>query len=158
LGLSPPSSAGECVPHLPLVQGGGVHSLAGEGVGVPIPTRGQTLVLQVYMYYIMPKHNFCPNISSSFKLGHATCPNFVGQTGPNIEFTFIRPTKYYIEYHSVCPLVGIGTPRPLFRKRVCPPPGTKGWDWVKHTRLQVGGSQFGISEKSLALCLLCVSS
>jgi hypothetical protein len=36
----------------------------------------------------------------------------------------------YLEYHSVCPLVGIGTPppHPLSRKRVCPPPppGTRG--------------------------------
>jgi hypothetical protein len=31
----------------------------------------------------------------------------------------------YLEYHSVCPLIRIGTP-PLSRKRVCPPsPGTK---------------------------------
>ncbi len=28
----------------------------------------------------------------------------------------------YLEYHSACPLVRIGTPHPLFRKRVCPLP------------------------------------
>ncbi len=27
----------------------------------------------------------------------------------------------YTEYHSVCPLVGIGTLPPLSRRRVCPP-------------------------------------
>ncbi len=33
----------------------------------------------------------------------------------------------YLEYHSVCPLVGIGTPHPLSCKQVCPhPPGNKG--------------------------------
>jgi hypothetical protein len=30
----------------------------------------------------------------------------------------------YLEYQSVCSLVRIGSPRPLSRKRVCPPPGT----------------------------------
>jgi hypothetical protein len=40
------------------------------------------------------------------------------------------------------------------RKRVCPPPGTKGGG---HTCLRVRGSQFGRrKKKSLALCLLCV--
>jgi hypothetical protein len=34
----------------------------------------------------------------------------------------------YIEYHSVCPLVRIGTPHPLSRKRV-PPPRTKRAGW-----------------------------
>ncbi len=37
-----------------------------------------------------------------------------------------------LEYHSVCPLVGIVTPHPLSRKRVCPDPGG-------HPRLRVGG-------------------
>ncbi len=32
----------------------------------------------------------------------------------------------YLEYHSVYPLVRIGTPRPLSRMRVGPPPGTEG--------------------------------
>jgi hypothetical protein len=33
---------------------GGLHSIAGEGVGVQIRTRGQTLlVLQVYMYFVL---------------------------------------------------------------------------------------------------------
>jgi hypothetical protein len=27
-----------------------------------------------------------------------------------------------LEYHSVCPLVGIWTPHPFSRKRECPPP------------------------------------
>jgi hypothetical protein len=63
----------------------------------------------------------------------------------------------YLEYHSVCPLVGIGTPPSLSRQRVPPPPGTKGG---RHTRLRV--SERGVSirssedwRKSLALCLLC---
>ncbi len=38
-----------------------------------------------------------------------------------------QSTYIYKEYHSVCPLVGTGTPPPpLSRKRVCPPPRTKG--------------------------------
>ncbi len=34
----------------PLVQGGGTHSLAGEGVGVPIRARGALGML--YMYFV----------------------------------------------------------------------------------------------------------
>jgi len=59
----------------------------------------------------------------------------------------------YTEYHSVCPLVGIGT---------LPPPlsslGTKGWGGGGHTRLRVRGWGSPNSDdwrKSLALCLLC---
>jgi hypothetical protein len=35
---------------------------------------------------------------------------------------FYHKVLIYTEYHSVCLLVGIGTPQPLSRKRVCPPP------------------------------------
>jgi hypothetical protein len=45
---------------------------------------------------------------------------------------------HILEYHSVCPLVGIGTSHPLSRKRVCPPPGTK----RGHPCEGVGESQF----------------
>jgi hypothetical protein len=68
----------------------------------------------------------------------------------------------YKEYHSVCPLVGIGTLPPLSRQRVCPSPrnqmGGRGGVHVGHTRLAgegLGESQFWRLEKSLALCLLC---
>jgi hypothetical protein len=43
-------------------------------------------------------------------------------------------------YHSVCPLVRLGTPHPLSRKRVVPPPGTKGGGGTQgedDTRLRV---------------------
>ncbi len=40
----------------------------------------------------------------------------IEQMGPQSTYTV------YLEYHSVCPLVGIGTPHSLFCKRVCPPP------------------------------------
>ena len=36
---------------------------------------------------------------------------------------FPNTPRTYLEYHNVCPLVQIGTPHPLSRKRVCPP----GW-------------------------------
>jgi hypothetical protein len=45
----PPSQAGECVP---LWLGWGTHSLAEEGVGVPIPTRGQTQWYSRYIYVL----------------------------------------------------------------------------------------------------------
>ncbi len=64
--------------------------------------------------------------------------------------------RIYKEYHSVCPLVGIGTPPPLSRKRVFPsPPEPKGGG---DTRLRVRGgwSQFRWLEKKLStLPTLC---
>ncbi len=44
-----------------------------------------------------------------------------------------------LEYHSVCPLVGIGTPPPLFRKRVCFPPIPKRGVGGVNIRLRVRG-------------------
>jgi hypothetical protein len=74
---------------------------------------------------------------------------------------FSPQSKYiptiYLEYHSVCPLVGIGTPHPLSRKRVCFPPGTKGGGGV-HTRLRVrgwGSPNPDDWRENLVLCLLC---
>ncbi len=43
----------------------------------------------------------------------------------------------YIEHHSVCPLVGIGTPPPLQPQASVPSPRTKGWGG--HTRLRLKG-------------------
>jgi hypothetical protein len=67
--------------------------------------------------------------------------------------------KYkYLEYHSVCPLVRIGTPHPLSRERVYSPPESKGGE---HTRLLVRGWAGPNSDgwrKSLTLCLLCMDS
>ncbi len=57
-----------------------------------------------------------------------------------------------VEYHSVCPLVRIGTPHPLFRKRVCPP-RTKGWGGALACGLR--GPNLDDCRKSMALCLLC---
>ncbi len=63
-------------------------------------------------------------------------------------------TKYiYIEYHSVCPLVGVGTP--LSPASVPLPPEPKGGG---HTRLRVRGWGSPSSDdwrKSWAFCLLC---
>jgi hypothetical protein len=61
----------------------------------------------------------------------------------------------FLEFHSVCPLVRIGTPPTPSPPSKCVPPKPKGGTdspagegW--------GGSQFGRLE-SLALCLLCVT-
>ncbi len=60
----------------------------------------------------------------------------------------------YTEYHSVCPLVGIGTLKTLSRKRRCPSsPEPKG---EGHTRLRMRESQFRRLEKKLStLPTLC---
>jgi hypothetical protein len=69
----------------------------------------------------------------------------------------LQSTYTYTAYHSVCPLVGIGTmPPPLSPASVPLPPEPKGGE---HTRLWVREGlrerQFRRLEKCLALCLLC---
>ncbi len=68
----------------------------------------------------------------------------------------------YIEHHSVCPLVGIGTlPIPLPQASVCPPSphGPRVHGGHTHLRLKGWGSPHSDDwRKSLALCLLCGSS
>jgi hypothetical protein len=60
----------------------------------------------------------------------------------------------YTEHHSVCPLVGIGTP-PLPQASVPSPPGPKGGGAHPPAPKGVGECQFRRWRKSLALCLLC---
>jgi hypothetical protein len=65
----------------------------------------------------------------------------------------------YKEYHSKCPLVGIGTlPPPLSPASVPLPPETKGRGVTFACGWEVGESQFRRLEKSLALCVLCGST
>jgi hypothetical protein len=66
----------------------------------------------------------------------------------------------YLEYHSVCPLVGIGigTPHPLSRKRCAsPPPQPRGGGGLHSpARERTGESQFGRLERKLStLSTLC---
>jgi hypothetical protein len=56
----------------------------------------------------------------------------------------VHKIHIYLEYHSVCPLVGIGTPHPLTD---CAPPLNQGGGG--------GGTHSDDWRKSLALCLLC---
>ncbi len=44
----------------------------------------------------------------------------------------------YLENHSVCPLIRIGNPHPLSRKRVCPPPTESMGEWI-HSPADLGG-------------------
>ncbi len=53
------------------------------------------------------------------------------------------------------PSLELGLPHPFNRKRVCPPPRTKGWGGTLPAAKGVGESQFQRLEKRLALCLLC---
>jgi hypothetical protein len=46
--------------------------------------------------------------------------------------------RLYKEYHSVCPLVGIGTPQRLSGQRVCPSPQNRGRGTLA-CRWEVGG-------------------
>ncbi len=65
----------------------------------------------------------------------------------------MHKVNIYLEYHSVCPLVRIGTPHPLSRKRMCPPPLNQRGGTCTRLLGKGYGSQLG----SLALCLLCAS-
>ncbi len=78
------------------------------------------------------------------------------------------PVHIYLEFHSVCPLVGIRPPRPFSRSECVPSPGTKGGGGtpVPSPGTKGGGGtlacwrgvgefQSGRLEKILALCLLC---
>ncbi len=50
IGTTPhPSAVGECVPL------GGTHLPSAEGVGVPVRTRGQTLLYSMYCIYVLPQ-------------------------------------------------------------------------------------------------------
>jgi hypothetical protein len=65
------------------------------------------------------------------------------------------PTTYmYLEYHSVCPLVRIGTPPPLSLARVSPP-GAKGGGNTLPAGERMGGLNWDDWIKSQPICLLC---
>jgi hypothetical protein len=74
----------------------------------------------------------------------------------------VHKVRIFTEYHSVCPLVGIGTlppPPPLSPASGHLPPGNNG-GWGRHTRPRLRSWASPKSDdlrKSLALCLLCVS-
>ncbi len=53
-------------------------------------------------------------------------------------------------HHSECPSSELGLPQTLYRKRVCPPPRTKGWGAHSPAAKGVGESQFRRLEKKLS--------
>jgi hypothetical protein len=62
----------------------------------------------------------------------------------------------YLEYHSVCPLVRIGTPStPSPASECARPPGTKGGTYSAAGEA-VGGPNSDDWRKGLVICLLCV--
>jgi hypothetical protein len=64
-----------------------------------------------------------------------------------------RKVHIYLEYNSVCPLLGIRTPLPLSRKLVCSVPHplqTKGGGTHSQGVEGMGESQFGRLEKKLS--------
>jgi hypothetical protein len=62
----------------------------------------------------------------------------------------------YLEYHSECLLVGIGTPTPSTASEYTPPPGTKVGGGTLPAGEGVGESQFQRLEKKLStLSTLC---
>ncbi len=62
-----------------------------------------------------------------------------------------------LEYHSVCPIVRIGTPHTLSRKLVCPPRNQRGGDTLACGRVRGRGPQFGrLEKKPSTLSPLCL--
>ncbi len=85
-----------------------------------------TLLLHIYFIWILP---FLHKVSKK-----STC------------LRYIHKVHIYTEYHSVCPLVGIGTaPPPQAKGGRAHSPAGEGW----------GSPNSDDWRKSLALCLLC---
>jgi hypothetical protein len=63
----------------------------------------------------------------------------------------------FLEYQSICPFVRIGSPRPLSRQRVCPPPQNQRVGGGQHSLAGegAGGADSDDWRESLALCILC---
>jgi hypothetical protein len=83
----------------------------------------------------------CIQIQEQEKLGKILC--------------FNHKVHIYLEYHSVCPLVQIGTPTISPEIDCVSPRNPRGGG---HTRQRVrgsGGPNFDDWRKNLALCLLC---
>jgi hypothetical protein len=115
-----------------------------------------------------------PNKTAGYYSSTATCYCFLntnlGANNDNLKCRICQclpgldyldhKVHIYKEYHSVCPLVGIGTlPPPLSPASVTLPPEPKGGGTLA---LRVRGWGRGSPnsddlEKSLALCLLCDS-
>ncbi len=123
-----PSPAGECAPPPPRFWGEG--TLAGErGVGrVPIPTRGHTqVVLFIYTYYVIKSKEakdhgkFLPRLyielngmERNYQKGKRRQYKDAEEwRGEGVEGIYTLYTVIYLEYQSVSPIVGIGSPHPL---------------------------------------------
>jgi hypothetical protein len=74
---------------------------------------------------------------------------------PRIIYSTEHKVHIYIEYHSVCPLVGIGTLPPPLSPASVPLPPKQGGGAHSPAGEGVGESKFRRLEKTLALCLLC---
>jgi hypothetical protein len=93
----------------------------------------------------------CTKVYFSFtEVAHCRkAPDFKKQVGTE------STLHIYLEYHSVCPLVGIGTFHPLSRKRVSPCPRNQ--EGGGHTGLQVREFLFRrLEKKPSTLSILCV--
>ncbi len=83
---------------------------------------------------------------------------FAKDFSPDFIFIFKRRgIIQYLEYLSVCPFVRIASPRPLSRKRVCPPSPETNAGGGQHLLAGKGarGANLDDWRESLALCLLC---
>ncbi len=68
----------------------------------------------------------------------------------------MRGILVYLEYQSICPIVRIGSPHPLTRKRACLPLGPEGGGEQHSLAAKgVGGLNSDDWIESLALCILC---
>jgi hypothetical protein len=86
------------------------------------------------------------NVENGTEAAHFPEKEYINGTFIAVYMGEDHKVHIYLEYHSVCPLVGIGTPSPPLRMRGV------------HTRLRVRGWGSPNSDdwkESLVLCLLC---
>jgi hypothetical protein len=103
-------------------------------------------------YWILCRPCCRPVLQTTFSLTLIGQPVLVQRVSIGV------PHKVHLckEYHSVCPLVGIGTlPTPSLASECAPPPRTRGGGGTLACVEGLGESQSVDWRKSLALCLLC---
>ncbi len=123
------------------------------------PYRGRKSLGPLYWTMYIYKQfytsaDFFPNWNFRFRILHHHAP-YCDFSGNVIQYSLGRwEIIVYLEYQSVCLIVGIGSPHPLSRKRVCIPLGPKGGGGGTLS-CGWGGADSDDWIEGLALCILC---
>ncbi len=101
----------------------------------PPAFRELTLPLSKSFFSLCRSHAYCKY--TAFLSRHKLMTAKKGCASFN---TILQKVHIYLEYHSVCSLVRIGTLYYLSCKRVCPPPRSQLGEGHTHLRVRVGWS------------------